>query len=134
MIVSQRLAIDDVFSILAKITHPIIANVIDILVLLRALAVSDVEIGLSQAPELNVYPGFQTSQIELFVLMHFCQFCTFQLRIVSLNRYSNGLKYPLTDEVMKKSNSVSLFTSGAVICNCPVLELIVIQGGTVEVM
>ena len=83
-IVIQRLAIDAVFIMLVKATITVIAKTTDVIVLLRALAVSDVVVfEISHTPDERTEPDKQVSQVKLFVLMHFFQFLAAQLVIIS---------------------------------------------------
>ena len=98
-IVIQRLDIDKGLIILPKTTIPVVAITTDVVVWLRALAVSDA-FGVSHTPDERTKPDKQVSQVELFVLMHFFQFLAAQLVIISFMSFWTGLDTPLTAEFM----------------------------------
>ena len=91
---------------LANTTIPAIAITTDVVVLLRALAVSDVVCELwevvvfenSHTPDVRMEPETQVSQARLFVLMHLFQFLAVQFVIISFISFWIGLDTPLTVE------------------------------------
>ena len=108
LIVIHRLAIFVVFIKLVSTTIPVIVITIDVVVLLKTMEVSDVVCELwevvvfeiSHIPNVRKYSENQVSQAELFVSMHFFQFLTAQLVIISLISFWIGLDTPLTAEFM----------------------------------